>query len=66
MGREPSTFADLWMRLRYRAAHPVQTLALLLGLGCVCIAVGAAAPAHSAPLELRHNPDQVCGQLQKR
>jgi glycosyl hydrolase family 39 (putative alpha-L-iduronidase) len=46
MGREPRQ--DLLGRLRYRAAHPVQTFALLVGLGCICMAIGAVSPAHSA------------------
>jgi hypothetical protein len=61
MGREARLYAVLVARLRYRAAHPLRTLALLVAMACVSMVFGAAAPAHSA---LRDSPHQVCGQVQ--
>jgi hypothetical protein len=55
MGRERRHHADVFARLRYRAAHPVRTLGLVTWLSCVCMLIGASAPAHSA--EHKHTAD---------
>jgi hypothetical protein len=34
------------IRLRYRASRPFQSLALITGLGFVCLVIGAASPLH--------------------
>jgi hypothetical protein len=36
----------LVIRLRHRASRPFHSLALIMGLGVVCLMIGAASPLH--------------------
>jgi hypothetical protein len=36
----------LFIRLRYRASRPFQSLCLITALGFVCLVIGAASPIH--------------------